>query len=81
MMNRSLERDYHHLTPQGTLESAVANDDGYCFEAFDSRHCPGGDVALTALICFVKSPVNKNFRISVVVSFFYLYISLLIEKR
>ncbi|KOB72950.1 G-protein coupled receptor Mth2 [Operophtera brumata] len=67
VLNRSQDHDYHQLTTQGFLDSAVATDNEYCLEAFDSRHCPGGDITVTAVICFIKG-LNKDFRVSFVLN-------------
>ncbi|XP_030021394.1 probable G-protein coupled receptor Mth-like 3 isoform X2 [Manduca sexta] len=67
MLNRSVEHDYHELTPDGFLKSPVSEKSDYCLEAFDSRHCPGGVITITAVTCFVKAPVTKDFRVSFVV--------------
>ncbi|KAF9414713.1 hypothetical protein HW555_007491 [Spodoptera exigua] len=64
VLNKSLERDRHRLTPDGRLISPISVGDGYCFEAFDNRFCPGGSVFITAVNCFIKAPeVVKNFQL------------------
>ncbi|XP_021189219.2 probable G-protein coupled receptor Mth-like 3 [Helicoverpa armigera] len=66
VLNKSVERDRHQLTPDGRLISPVGVGDSYCFEAFDSRWCPDGDILITAVNCFVKVKDVKNFQISFV---------------
>ncbi|XP_022821174.1 G-protein coupled receptor Mth-like isoform X2 [Spodoptera litura] len=72
VLNKSVERDRHRLRSDGRLISPISVGDGYCFEAFDSRFCPDGNIFITAVNCFIKAPeVVKNFQ----VSFFLISIS------
>lgn len=65
VLNKSVPRDRHRLRSDGRLISPISVGDGYCFEAFDSRFCPGGNIFITAVNCFIKAPeVVKNFRVS-----------------
>ncbi|KAF9823028.1 hypothetical protein SFRURICE_018202 [Spodoptera frugiperda] len=72
MLNQSVERDQHHLKPDGSLSSPSWIGKGYCFEAFtcDNRSCPDGNTFITAVKCY-ESPANElKFQISFVVSNF-----------
>lgn len=72
MLNQSVERDQHHLKPDGSLSSPSWIGGGYCFEAFtcDNRSCPDGNTFITAVKCY-ESPANElKFQISFVVSNF-----------
>lgn len=62
-LNISADYDKHELTRDGYLRSAISDHGDYCFETFDSRQCPGGDLTVTAVTCFVK-PQMKNFQVS-----------------
>ncbi|KAJ8726274.1 hypothetical protein PYW07_000972 [Mythimna separata] len=67
VLNRSQERDRHRLTYDGQLISPISVGFDYCFEAFDSRSCPNGNIFVTAVNCFIKAPeVVKNFQMSFV---------------
>ncbi|XP_050550549.1 probable G-protein coupled receptor Mth-like 4 isoform X5 [Spodoptera frugiperda] len=68
MLNQSVERDQHHLKPDGSLSSPSWIGGGYCFEAFtcDNRSCPDGNTFITAVKCY-ESPANElKFQISFV---------------
>lgn len=65
-LNISADYDKHELTRDGYLRSAISDHGDYCFETFDSRQCPGGDLTVTAVTCFVK-PQMKNFQVSFLV--------------
>ncbi|XP_075992177.1 putative G-protein coupled receptor Mth-like 3 isoform X2 [Anticarsia gemmatalis] len=63
VLNKSIERDHHHLDRTGRLVSPVSVGHDYCFEAFDMRRCDGS-IPITAVNCFIKSPQTKDFQIS-----------------
>ncbi|CAG9784495.1 unnamed protein product [Diatraea saccharalis] len=64
-LNSSQAEDRHTLTKEGWLLSPLSLTNDYCLEAFDSRSC-NDEVYVTAVLCFVKPPVVKDFRISFV---------------
>ncbi|CAH0404745.1 unnamed protein product [Chilo suppressalis] len=62
-LNSSQSVDRHSLTKDGWLLSSLSLTNDYCLEAFDTRSC-NNEVSITAVLCFIKPPVVKDFRIS-----------------
>ncbi|XP_063838823.1 probable G-protein coupled receptor Mth-like 3 isoform X2 [Ostrinia nubilalis] len=66
-LNRSYPSDWHHLTRNGDMESALGVRSDYCLEVFDTSFC-GVDPYVSAVTCFIKEALIKDFRLSFVLN-------------
>ncbi|KAL4704062.1 hypothetical protein ACJJTC_001984 [Scirpophaga incertulas] len=66
-LNISQPMDRHNLTKYGWLQSPLGLTNDYCLETFDTRVC-NDQTLVTAVMCFIKPPNTKDFRISFILN-------------